>query len=171
MRPATEIGEVPLPVNSNLLVLKVVDQLQFIGLGMEYGACRRLRHLFFSKGEIGSDGFPHLFLDDAEVVGSEGTGEFEIIIEAIFGRRPDAELDVRKERLHCLSHNMGRRVTHRLQSLCFLLLLHYLISRTNDTSSPHLIMARGCRLCQMKALSISLMYLRRRVNRHRANLL
>ncbi len=95
---------------------------------MEYGACRCLRHLFFSEGDVGSDEFPHPFLDDAEVVRGEGMGEFEIIVEAIFGCRPDAKLDVRKERLHRLSHDMGRRVTHRLQSLCFLLLRHYFLS-------------------------------------------
>ena len=94
--------------------LEGLDQLELEGLVGEELACLVLGH--FLADELRARGYdaPHLLLDRGQVLGLDGLGELEIVVEAVVDGRPDAELGAGVELEDGLGHHVGGRVTDGL---------------------------------------------------------
>jgi hypothetical protein len=79
------------------LRLEVAD-----GLGRRQGAP--------GEGLPGGDDLPHPLLDLRQVLGRERLVEQEVVVEAVLGRRPEAELGAGAELPHRLGQDVGERV-------------------------------------------------------------
>ncbi len=67
-------------------------------------------HLFAYNGIVGFDDIVHFRFYGFEVLGSEGMGTVEIIIEAFIYGRSNRQLSVRPQPFDRLSHDMRRAV-------------------------------------------------------------
>ncbi len=59
----------------------------------------------------------HLRLDRLEVGGGQGTGQIEVVVEAILDRWPDPQLGVRKELQDRRRHDVRGGVAHRVEAV------------------------------------------------------
>ena len=57
---------------------------------------------------IGGDGGGHPGLDRAQVIGRDGPGQLEVVVEAVLDRRSDAQLGTREELEDGLGQDVGR---------------------------------------------------------------
>ena len=115
MRPATEVGEVPLRVERDL-ALRLARELDLVWLLFALEACDRLlaRELLARPRTALRDLPAHLLLDRFEVGLRDRLRELEVVVEAVGDRRPDRDLHSGMEAQHRLREQMGSRVAeHR----------------------------------------------------------
>lgn len=85
----------------------------------------------------------HLLLDGLEVIGGEGAGHVEVVVEAVLDRRADAQLGLGEQLLHGLRHDVRGRVAqdveavrggdlHRLDGLAALHLVREVLELARD---------------------------------------
>jgi hypothetical protein len=65
---------------------------------------------------IGLDDLAHPLLDPREIIGVEGSGGLEVVIEAVLDGWSDAEQGPGKKILNRLGHHMGGRVPQHSQT-------------------------------------------------------
>ncbi len=114
VRAAAEVHEGAVAVEGDRLALgQVADQLFLVVLALEVierGLAGREDRVL--EALIGRDVGAHPLLDRRQVVGREGAGQVEVVVEAILDRRADAELGFGEEFEHRLGHDVRRRVAH-----------------------------------------------------------
>ncbi len=113
MRARAEVSEAPVSIDADLGICgKVVDVLRLQALILEgiFRLCVRddLAHEWL----IACDDLRHLLFDGREVIGGEGSGQGEVVEEAVLGLRTEADLRTGDELLHSLCHHMSSRVAH-----------------------------------------------------------
>ena len=113
MRPAAEIGEIPLLVERDLFAFgEVFDEFDLILFGISGHQPDRVRagQREALDGQIALDDVLHLRLDLAEVFLRDRRLEVDIIIEAVFDGRPDGELAGGEDRLYRLREDVRSRM-------------------------------------------------------------
>jgi hypothetical protein len=60
---------------------------------------------------------PHPLLDGLQVLGREGNGDIEVVVEAVFDRRPDPELGVGKQLLYRLGQHVGSGMAQDIKAV------------------------------------------------------
>ena len=73
------------------------------------------RHLDALEGLVGGDDLLHLLFDPGEIVIGDRLGRAHVVVEAGPDRRPEGQLDPRKQPHHRPGHDVGRGVAHHRQ--------------------------------------------------------
>ena len=89
-----------------LTALEPFDQLQLISLVFKQVFSLAGRNLFADEVFFGLDQFLHALFDAFEVIGGERTRQVEVVIKAIFDRRPYGDLSIGEHLQNCFSHYM-----------------------------------------------------------------
>ena len=109
--PAAEVDEVAVAVEGEgLTVLEIVEDLQLVGLVPKAVAGLAAADLLALEAVVLADHPLHLLLDPAQVVGGEGLGHVEVVVEPVVDRRPDGQPRLGEEAPHRLGHDVGQAV-------------------------------------------------------------
>ena len=119
MRPAAEVDEFALFIETDLLVPEVLEQFQLIGFTLALEKIHRLLpgDLPAAERQVLLDQLLHPGLDALKVLGGKGLGRVEIVIEAGLDGRADGDLDAGEEGPDGFGHDMGGAVAHDVQAL------------------------------------------------------
>ena len=119
MRPAAEVHEVALTIEGDGGRVDAAQDLDLEGLLALLEEADGLvpRHLLTDEGLVLLGELAHRRLDALEILGREGHGPGEIVVEAVLDGGPDGDLDPGEELRHGLGHEMRGRVTQRGQWL------------------------------------------------------
>ncbi len=96
----------------------VVDQFELVRLGGQFGA-----RLVLGGVDAAGEALPrlddllHLPLQGHQILGGEGFGDVEVVVEAVGDGRSDAEAGVGKHVLHGLSQDVGARMADHLAAV------------------------------------------------------
>lgn len=101
-------------VSLTLQLVHLVDLVRLSLLGEERPRLRH-RHHGALVGRPRLDDAIDLGLDRRKVRFGERTWQFEVVVEAVLDRRPEAELGLRDDRHDRFGHHVRRRMTHRVQ--------------------------------------------------------
>src|ERR1017187_5684545 len=117
VRPAAEVDEILLLVARKAALGNARDDLDLerIVLRLEDRDGLGLRHLLADDGVVLGDDSLHLGLDFLEVPGRERPARVEVVIEAVFDGRADADLDAREEALDGVRAEVRRGMAVELQ--------------------------------------------------------
>ena len=110
MRPAAQVGELSLGVESNFAIFQLFEQFEFvlIPLFAEVGNGLLLRHFLADVGIFLARQLLHLRLNLGQVLnGESAVAEVHVVVEPIFDGRPDAKFHARIERFKRLSHEVS----------------------------------------------------------------
>ena len=77
------------------------------------------RHIRTLEAEVLFDLVPHALLDGLKIFGCQRPGQVDVIKKAVFDDRPDTELRLGKHFLNTRGHNVGQRVTLRIEFFVF----------------------------------------------------
>ena len=104
-----EVGKVPLAVEADLLPLSGVLPDQFLLVGLVLHQFQSLGGVQFKlfQGQVRLDDGSHLLFQLDQVLGGEGGGKVEIVIEAVVDGRADGELGLGVEVGHRLGQDVG----------------------------------------------------------------
>ena len=108
-----EVGELALLVEGDVGVLReVVDELHLVGLLLLLHELHRLLtgQLKALQLQLLLADLPHLRLQGLQVLGGEGTGGIEVIVEAVVDAGADGQLHLRVQALHGLGQDVGAGV-------------------------------------------------------------
>src|SRR5919202_668265 len=115
VRPAAEVGEVPLRVEGDRS-LGGVDELDLVRLVLLQEPLPRLGRADFLAPPLASlrQLAPDLLLDSRQGLLADRLRKLEVVVEAVLDRRPDRDLHARVKTPHRLGEEVRRRVTqHR----------------------------------------------------------
>jgi len=115
VRPTAEVDELPLAVERHARGVDPLEDLDLVGLGAlaEEADGVRTAHLLALEGIVGLRDLAHDRFDPREVLGCEGLGLPEVVVEAVLDRGPDRELHGGKEALHGLGHDVRGGMAER----------------------------------------------------------
>ena len=88
------------------------DQLELVRLTGQFLAGLLVADLAAGKALALLHDLAHPLLDGLEVVGAERLGHVEVVVEAVFHRRPDAQLGLGEQLLDGLGHHVRGGVPH-----------------------------------------------------------
>ena len=114
---AAEILKLALPVERDEVGVDPLEDLHLEGLAALAEEADRLgsRQLASHEGQVGPDELAHQGFDLREVLGGEGIGLGEVVVEAVLDGGPDRELHVGEQPLDRLRHDVRGRVAQRRQ--------------------------------------------------------
>src|SRR5438876_1173009 len=115
VRPTAEVDELPLAVERHARGVDPLEDLDLVGLGAlaEEADGVRTAHLLALEGIVGLRDLAHDRFDPREVLGREGLGLPEVVVEAVLDRGPDRQLHVGEEALHGLGHDVRGGMAER----------------------------------------------------------
>ena len=116
VRTAAQICERVLREQGELLVLRqVADQLQLVRLfGKPLQGGVAVDHAA-QEPMIAGRNAPHTAFDLLEIVGRQGPGQIEVVVEPVGDRRADSQLRIREQLQNCLRHDMGKGMADPIQ--------------------------------------------------------
>ncbi len=123
MRSPAEVDEPVVAIGGDLLasahlaLIDVLDDLQFELVVREHVERLFTGHGHPLEGLILGDYLRHPGLDLFQVLGGEGLGDLEVVVEAVLDRRADGEGGAGEQVEHRLRHHVGRRVPEDVQAL------------------------------------------------------
>ena len=119
VRTAAEVDEVALAVERNRFAFgNRADDLGLVVFAESLEEVDRFvsRHFLANDGDVLLHELVHALLDLLKIFGREGTRVGEVVVEAVFNRRPDRHLRFREEFLDGLSHQVRGRMTNDLKA-------------------------------------------------------
>jgi hypothetical protein len=98
-----------------LVVPQLLQALQLERIVLEPLLSAAAVHLLPHEGVVRLGHLPHLPLDGLEVVGGEGPGHLEVVVEAVLDRRAEADLRLREQLPNRGCQHVRRRMAQHLQ--------------------------------------------------------
>ena len=120
MRATAQVTEIALSVSADNSILgQVVNQNLLVGftLGLKQLQCLLTGQLLTGEGQILGGNFQHFLLNSLHILGHKNVRAINIVIEALFDGRADAELGVGIKALNGLRHDVGRAVPKNVFAL------------------------------------------------------
>src|SRR5215211_3987639 len=117
VRTAAQVEELTLPVDGDVAVFKIADDLQLVRVVPVETFGLRLRNLLALYGEVSLDDLAHPLLDARQILVGDASGYLDVVEEAVLYGRPDGELAARIELQYRLRHSMRGGVTQDLEPL------------------------------------------------------
>src|SRR5215211_5773792 len=105
---AAQVEEVALPVDGDVVVLQVVDDLQLVRVVPIEALGLGLRDLLALYGQVSLDDLAHPLLDTRQILVGDAPGYLDVVEEAVLYGGPDGELAARVE--------LQDRLRHRVRS-------------------------------------------------------
>ena len=121
VRTAAEVGEVALTVERNRFAVGNGGNQFSLVLFAETEEERHgvvAGHFFAHDRQIALHDFVHAGFNRLQIFGREGAAVLEVVVKAVFNRRPDRDLRFRIEFLHGLSHEVSGGVTENFETVC-----------------------------------------------------
>ncbi len=114
---AAEVGEVGVRALRDVALLEVGEEVELEGLIRPLTLSLRLGERRHHEGMLSGDGLPHPVIQPLQVVLAQWTRQAEVVVEAGFDGRPDAQLGFGHEFDHGLGEDVGGRVAHARKAL------------------------------------------------------
>ena len=115
VRATAQIHEVPVAIDADDLIWReLVDYLQLEGLVSEHLLRLCQAYLLVHEWKVAGNGLPYALLDGLYVLGGEGAGHLEVVVEAVICGRANAQLGLREQLEDGVRHHMGGGVSHTL---------------------------------------------------------
>ena len=115
MRATAQVHEVAVAVDADDLVRrKLVNYLQLEGLVGEHLLRLCQAYLLVHEWKVAGNGLPYALLDGLYVLGGEGAGHLEVVVEAVICGRANAKLGLREQLEDGVRHHVGGGVAHTL---------------------------------------------------------
>ena len=109
--PAAEVDEVAVAVEGEgLAVLQLVEDLQLVGLVAQAVPGLVAADLLALEAVVLADHPLHLLLDAGQILGAEGLGHVEVVVEPVVDGRSDGQPRLGEEAPHRLGHDVGQAV-------------------------------------------------------------
>ena len=117
VRSAAEVEKIAAAIQGHGVGVDALDELHLVVLALvaEQGDGVVLLHDGTLEGNVRGDDGAHFLLDSLEVIGREGTGSVEVVIETGVYGRADGDLHAGEELLHGGGHDMRRGMTQQLK--------------------------------------------------------
>src|SRR5439155_18749755 len=94
----------------NLIFFQVIDSLELERIVLEASLGLSSRDLFPLEWIVCLHNLHHLFFDNLQILRTEGPANVEIVVEAVFDRRAEADLRLREQLAHGGRQRMRRRM-------------------------------------------------------------
>ena len=131
---AAEIGERILRIGGDLLALgQLLDELQLVRLVLEELSRLRPAHRGALEGVVAGHDGAHPLLHPRQVLGAQGPGKLEVVVEAFLDCRTDGELRAGENLEDRLCHHVGEGMADLQEPVLF----HFVHVVPPNDKAPH----------------------------------